>query len=115
MRTVYNEVSAYMPKKTVTKETVAAPPVLAAKTKAPRTAPVVAAASSPRVKSVKHSKSAAPVVTGMATGMAAATVAVNAHDRIAQIAYGYWEARGFQPGSPEQDWLRAEREYLQLA
>jgi hypothetical protein len=29
---------------------------------------------------------------------------------IARLAYSYWEARGRQGGSPEQDWLRAERE-----
>ncbi len=27
---------------------------------------------------------------------------------IAQLAYSYWEARGYQGGSPEEDWLRAE-------
>jgi hypothetical protein len=31
-------------------------------------------------------------------------------EEIAQLAYCYWEARGYQGGSPEQDWLRAERE-----
>ncbi len=29
---------------------------------------------------------------------------------IAVLAYSYWEARGFQGGSPEEDWLRAEQE-----
>jgi len=32
------------------------------------------------------------------------------HDEIAVLAYSYWEARGYQGGSPEEDWLRAERE-----
>ena len=32
------------------------------------------------------------------------------HDEIAVLAYSYWEARGCQGGSPEQDWFRAERE-----
>ena len=32
------------------------------------------------------------------------------HDAIARRAYSYWEARGFQGGSAEQDWLRAEAE-----
>ena len=32
------------------------------------------------------------------------------HDEIAALAYSYWETRGFQGGSPEEDWLRAERE-----
>jgi len=29
---------------------------------------------------------------------------------IAALAYSYWEARGCQGGSSEEDWLRAERE-----
>jgi len=36
------------------------------------------------------------------------------HDRIAALAYSYWEARGYQEGSAEEDWLRAEDE-LRLA
>ncbi|MBZ5728429.1 MAG: DUF2934 domain-containing protein [Acidobacteriia bacterium] len=31
-------------------------------------------------------------------------------EEIAQRAHSYWEARGFQGGSPEEDWLRAEQE-----
>jgi len=31
-------------------------------------------------------------------------------DQIAQLAYSYWEARGYQGGSSEEDWLRAEQE-----
>ncbi len=31
-------------------------------------------------------------------------------EQIAQLAYSYWEARGCQGGSPEEDWARAERE-----
>src|ERR1700722_1281911 len=31
-------------------------------------------------------------------------------EEIAQLAYCYWEARGYQGGSPEQDWLGAEHE-----
>jgi hypothetical protein len=102
-----------MPKKPAIKETTpqsegAAAPVRAIKPKTTRAIPVVEVASKPRVsrvKSVTHSKAAAvPVAAGMA--------AVNAHEQIAKIAYGYWESRGYQPGCPEQDWLRAEREYL---
>jgi hypothetical protein len=81
-----------MPKKTSTKETVASVPVRAAK-------PSVA---NPRVKTVKHSKAASVPV---------AVVEVSAHEQISKIAYGYWAARSFQPGCPEQDWLRAEREF----
>jgi hypothetical protein len=32
------------------------------------------------------------------------------HEKVASLAYSYWEARGFQGGSPEEDWLRAEEE-----
>jgi hypothetical protein len=34
------------------------------------------------------------------------------YDRIAQLAYSFWEARGGQGGSPEEDWHRAEQEVL---
>jgi Protein of unknown function (DUF2934) len=37
------------------------------------------------------------------------------HDAIARLAYSYWESRGYQSGDPQQDWLRAERELLELA
>ena len=32
-------------------------------------------------------------------------------EEIARLAYSYWEARGCQGGSPEEDWYRAEREW----
>jgi len=31
-------------------------------------------------------------------------------ERIAALAYSYWDARGGRSGSPEEDWLRAERQ-----
>ena len=31
-------------------------------------------------------------------------------EQIAILAYSYWEKRGYRGGSPEEDWLRAERE-----
>lgn len=31
-------------------------------------------------------------------------------DEIAQLAYSYWEARGYQGGTSEEDWLRAEQQ-----
>lgn len=93
-----------MPKKTSTKENVASAPVRVA--------------VKPRVKTVKHSKAAAAPVAGndvetieMET-IEMKTVTPSAHEQIAKIAYGYWEARGFQAGCQEQDWLRAEREFL---
>lgn len=32
------------------------------------------------------------------------------HEEVARLAYLHWEARGFQGGSPEEDWFRAEEE-----
>jgi hypothetical protein len=31
-------------------------------------------------------------------------------EAIAKLAYSYWEARGYQGGSSEEDWIRAETE-----
>jgi len=31
-------------------------------------------------------------------------------EEIARLAYSYWEARGSEQGSPEEDWLQAERQ-----
>lgn len=31
-------------------------------------------------------------------------------EKVAALAYSYWEQRGYQGGSPEEDWLRAEQE-----
>ena len=39
-----------------------------------------------------------------------ATVYAPTNEEIAKLAYLYWEARGCQGGSPEEDWLRAEEE-----
>ena len=68
----------------------------------------------------KHS-SAAAAETSSSTAPAGIT-ATNADatpsnsavtsDAIAKLAYSYWEARGFQGGSQEEDWLRAEQELL---
>jgi len=41
---------------------------------------------------------------------AAPVSAAPASEQIAHLAYSYWEARGYQDGSPEEDWLRAEQE-----
>ena len=32
------------------------------------------------------------------------------YDEVAVLAYSYWEARGYQGGSAEEDWFRAEEE-----
>ena len=39
-----------------------------------------------------------------------AALAGPSHEQIAALAYSYWVKRGYEGGSPEQDWLHAERE-----
>jgi Protein of unknown function (DUF2934) len=48
-----------------------------------------------------------PVVTGSYSTQGPA------FEAIARLAYSYWEARGGEGGSPEEDWLRAEQELRQ--
>jgi hypothetical protein len=38
--------------------------------------------------------------------------AVSDQEKIALLAYTYWEQRGRPGGSPDEDWFRAEREIL---
>jgi hypothetical protein len=35
---------------------------------------------------------------------------VSKREKIALLAYSYWEQRGCRGGSPEEDWYRAERD-----
>jgi ribonuclease I len=38
---------------------------------------------------------------------------VSNHERIALLAYKYWEERGRPAGTSQEDWFRAEREILE--
>jgi len=91
-----------MPKKQlIVKETaVAAPPARAAKPK------------TPRVRTTKHSK-AVSIETVVIHMESPVVTHVDSREVIAQIAYGYWESRGFQHGGHLEDWVRAEHEYRQ--
>jgi len=60
----------------------------------------------PRVRAAQHSK----VVH---TADAAPSNSENPQEAIARIAYGFWESRGYQGGTPIEDWVRAEHEYRQ--
>ena len=51
----------------------------------------------------------------IATPKAVAAPRIPTRHDIALLAYSYWENRGYQGGSPEEDWLRAEAELLKLA
>jgi hypothetical protein len=71
-------------------------------------------------RSAKHRKTAtepptgvtddAPAVAGKVMNGEAVEPQTMSHEQIAALAHSYWVARGYAPGSPEQDWLRAERE-----
>lgn len=68
----------------------------------------VAAKTSPATPTHKHTakKTVEPVAEPVRTAT---------REDIARLAYSYWEQRDFQPGSPEEDWFRAEKELLKLA
>lgn len=74
----------------------------------------------------KTKKAKAPAKARAAAGTAKKTTAKQTvaekviattptHDEIAQLAQQYWAERGRQDGQAEQDWLRAERELMQMA
>jgi hypothetical protein len=79
---------------------------------------VVSSSAAPaRRRTVRRTKTAV-VVESSATQLAAAETVTPepaaqvrpTHDEIARLAYSYWESRGYQGGSPEEDWTRAEAE-----
>jgi Protein of unknown function (DUF2934) len=97
---------------TLEKASIAATPKPRRKTPAPRT----------KRSPAKIEKSAAPVVRPRAAlaarpktdvRLAVPAVAEPSREAIAALAYLYWQARGGQDGSADEDWLRAERELRQ--
>lgn len=79
---------------------------------------VVSSSAAPaRRRTVRRTKTAV-VVESSATQLAAAETVTPepaaqvrpTHAEIARLAYSYWESRGYQGGSPEEDWTRAEAE-----
>lgn len=82
--------------------------------------PQTTAGAAPARQSPKRTKSSsAPVPSPDLTAVTAEPAAKPApqavelapdFEEIARTAYSYWLERGGQGGSPEDDWLRAERE-----
>jgi hypothetical protein len=71
-----------------------------------------AVAAAPRRKAATPKRTArtSPAVEVISTPTASVeTVREVTVDSVSQLAYSYWEARGYQGGSPEEDWLRAEQ------
>lgn len=58
---------------------------------------------------------AVPHVETVVESPSAVAPSTPTHDEIARLAYLRAEARGFRGGSPDEDWLAAERELLELA
>jgi hypothetical protein len=108
-----------MPTKKSADQPVSSSPAAAPQNNAPASAKSRARGS--RVKAVthKHKQNAAtlpePVaveITVPAPQPAPAAVHAPTHEDISIRAYLIAETRGFQGGSPEDDWFRAERELL---
>jgi hypothetical protein len=53
------------------------------------------------------------ITTRVCDKLASRTVASAKQRKIAALAYDFWLARGFQDGSPQEDWLRAQRALCQ--
>src|SRR5215467_2248815 len=71
--------------------------------------------ASPRARTTRTTESVqTPVanvtkeVTGFVETATTHTSAAPTYQEIAQLAYSFWEDRGYQGGSPEEDWSRAE-------
>ncbi len=70
-----------------------------------------AAAASPAKRRVSRAKGPASSTPGISSPAPAHKAEpVIEREALARLAYSYWEARGYTGGSPEDDWLRAERE-----
>jgi hypothetical protein len=59
-----------------------------------------------RVSEPRHR---APARSAKAAGSASADLPLN-REEVGRLAHSYWEARGGQGGSADEDWFRAERE-----
>ncbi len=67
------------------------------------------------IKKVKAPAKPRKTVTKKTKVAEAAKAVMPSHEEIERLARSYWAARGYQDGSAEQDWLRAEQELLKMA
>jgi hypothetical protein len=72
-------------------------------------APKTATEPTPAAKQHRGAAKKAPVAI---VETAASASAPAAHADIATLAYSYWVQRGYQGGSAEEDWFRAEKQLL---
>lgn len=76
---------------------------------------IVSSGAAPARSKSPRSRRAQPAGTSVAAPQEVSAAAVPvpyepSHEEIATLAYLYWEARGCQGGSPDEDWTRAENE-----
>jgi hypothetical protein len=72
-----------------------------------------APATKPKAPAATHKR--ATKKTSDLAALAPTPVRAISSEEIACRAYSYWEARGYQDGSADEDWFRAERELLELS
>ena len=93
-----------MPKRKTADVTPEAPAAAEPRKKASTAKPKAAAAAT-------HKHASTPKTSQVVAEAAAnETPRVPTHAEIAALAYSYWEARGFQGGSSQDDWFHAERQ-----
>jgi hypothetical protein len=71
--------------------------------------PTGAAAASPAKRRASRPKESVSETPSSKSAPGTASEAID-RQAIARLAYSYWVARGYNGGSAEEDWLRAERE-----
>jgi DUF2934 family protein len=86
------------------------------KSSAPKTSEVVRAESPTH----HHKLSASPVAEALAAVSESSSASLKStpaespravtHQQIAELAHSFWTSRDYTQGSPEDDWLRAERQ-----
>jgi len=91
------------------------------KSSAPKTTEVVRAESPTH----HHKLSASPVAEALAAVSESSSTSLKStladspgavtHQQIAELAHSFWSSRGHSHGSPEDDWLRAERQLTSAA
>lgn len=91
------------------KSTNASEPTLTSGTAPARTRKHAPAKHSSAV-AAENSSSIAPAAITATKAETTPSNAVVTFEEIAKLAYSYWEARGCEGGSQEEDWLRAEQE-----
>ena len=94
-----------MPKKTTT----ASEPIMSGGA-APARPRKHAPAKRTSTAAAEPSSSISPAAMTAPTAVTTLSHSAVTFDDVAKLAYSYWEARGYQGGSPEKDWLRAEQE-----